>query len=157
MHAEYFLEYEARNHVHEKNICLWGRSALLSLLPVGLRGMGPVISVSVHWSVVVLWEPSLGLWSWIAMFLGPENFVSGNILVLKVTIFSLQSVFADFQTLKIWVHPNLPCFQGVFSAFYNQSRVTEDFANPLTSWSFHNCSPETSHENVFSCHSCVTL
>ena len=32
------------------------------------RHLVPVISVSVHWSGVVLGEPSLSLWAWIAMF-----------------------------------------------------------------------------------------
>ena len=77
-HAKYFLKYEARNHVHEKNVCLRGRSGLSSLLPVGVRGMVPVISVSIHWSVVVVWEPSLGLWACIAMFWGLKALFLGT-------------------------------------------------------------------------------
>ena len=78
------------------------------------RHLVPVISVSVHWSGVVLGEPSLGLWAWIAMFWDPIS-------------------FCRFSNLKNLSSPKLALFQGVFSVFVIQSRVTEDFSNSLTS------------------------
>ena len=63
-----------------------------------------------HWSQWSRWV-FIGLVN--CYVLGPGNFVSGNIFVLKVILFShCNQFFADFRTLKIWVHPNLPCFKG---------------------------------------------
>ena len=58
--------------------------------------------------------------------LAPEGIVLETFLFLKVTIFSTASVFDDFQTLKIWVPPNSPCFKGFSLYFYIQSHVPED-------------------------------
>ena len=66
------------------------------LILVGLCGIGP----SDLGECALVWCCSagtfIGLVGMDCYVLGPENFVSGNIFVLKVTIFSLQSVFAYF-------------------------------------------------------------
>ena len=68
------------------------------LIPVGLCGIGPSDLGECALVRCCSGGTFIGLVGMDCYVLGPGNFVSGNIFVLKVTIFSLQSVFADFQT-----------------------------------------------------------
>ena len=69
------------------------------LILVGLHGIGPSDLGECALVRCCCSEGTfIGLVGMDCYVLGPENFVSGNIFVLKVTIFSLQSVFANFQT-----------------------------------------------------------
>ena len=51
-----------------------------SPIPVGLRSIGPSDLGECALVRCCSGEPTLDLWAWIAMFLGPERVVSGNIL-----------------------------------------------------------------------------
>ena len=59
-----------------------------------------VITVSVHWSDFVLGEPKFGFVDMDCNVWGLKGLFLETFLFKKDTIFSLQSVFADFYTLK---------------------------------------------------------
>ena len=74
-------------------------------------------------------------------------------LFWKVTISSTASVFADFQTLKIWVPPNLPCFKGFFEKFYILSSSARSFLPNFLHPEVFKTALWISSENFFSHHS----
>ena len=76
-------------------------SFVVSSFPVGLRGIGPSDLGECALVRCCSGGTFIRLVGMDCYVLGPKKFVSGNILVLKVTIFSMQSVFANFKTLKI--------------------------------------------------------
>ena len=122
---------------------------MLSPIPVGLSGIGP----SDLGECALVWccsgEPTLDLWAWIAMFWGLKRLFLETYCVSKSYDFFTALVFADFQNLKIWVHPNPPFCKGLSKKIIFWV-VWQRFRESSYIWSFLYCSSVTSPGNFFS-------
>ena len=150
-----FLKNANREHIHLLNVCRPGRSACRLLIfarfsrhclcPSDLGECSLVFCCSLqnlHWvfghGLQCFWDQKIFL----------ETF-----LFRKVTISSTASVFADFQTLKIWVPPNSPCFKGFFEKIYILSSSARSFLPNFLHPEVFKTALWISSENFFSRHS----